>query len=330
MCDMNIKRKIFLWLKDVPALSTVLNIAIRLNYILFHWSEREQTVTNSNGKSDKTYYVIRPRGRTEGLLSTYYYVMDEMSYAEQNGYIPIVDFDSNLCQYHVGYPVEGTHNAWEYFFEQPSLEKIDGIILQGDYKAVILSGWNFKKKNYPLLDVALKDEFMHEKCRVQPHILSQAEKLGNEFFGVDEQKTLGVFIRGTDYVRLQPKGHPIQPTVDQLITKIDLFNSLYNISKVYVVTEDYGIFQKLKARYGSMIFAADDRFVYEYNEKSSGYVESAFCDDPYERGKSYLIRLLLLLRCKYLIASRATGSDFVLDYKQGDFEAKYIFDLGVY
>lgn len=61
-----IKRKIFLWAKDIPALSVALNTAIRLNYILFHWSEREQIITNRNSKSYKAYYIIRPRGRTEG------------------------------------------------------------------------------------------------------------------------------------------------------------------------------------------------------------------------------------------------------------------------
>lgn len=171
---------------------------------------------------------------------------------------------------------------------------------------------------------------MHEKCEVQPYIVTLAEQLGGVLFGTQGQEALGVFIRGTDYVHLRPEGHPVQPTVEQLMNKIDAFLSSYKVSKIYVVTEDYGIFQKLKDRYGSMVFSADDNFAYEYDEKTGGYVESTFNNDPYERGKSYLLRLLLLLKCEYLITSRATGSDFVLDYKQSEFKAQYIFDLGVY
>ena len=55
-----------------------------------------------------------------------------------------------------------------------------------------------------------------------------------------------MFLRGTDYVSLRPKGHHVQPTVEQLCDKIDDFLKLHVIKKIYVVTEDYEIYLQIQ------------------------------------------------------------------------------------
>lgn len=94
---MNPKRKIYLMMKNVPGLSALTNIAMKLNLMLFHFDERKQRKHYGSEDPEKTYYVIRSRGRQEGLLSTYYYVMNEMKYAVDKGYVPVVDFSTDLC-----------------------------------------------------------------------------------------------------------------------------------------------------------------------------------------------------------------------------------------
>lgn len=109
---MNPKRKIYLMMKNVPGLSALTNIAMKLNLMLFHFDERKQRKHYGSEDPEKTYYVIRSRGRQEGLLSTYYYVMNEMKYAVDKGYVPVVDFSTDLCQYHIDALIDGTNNAW--------------------------------------------------------------------------------------------------------------------------------------------------------------------------------------------------------------------------
>ena len=137
-----------------------------------------------------------------------------------------------------------------------------------------------------------------------------------------------MFLRGTDYVSLRPKGHHVQPTVEQLCNKIDDFLKLHVIKKIYVVTEDYEIYLQIQNRYDSMVFSADDNFVKEYNQKD--YLESSLDGNAYTRGRDYLVRLILLGRCDYLILSLASGSEFVLDYKKDEYKDRYLFDLGLY
>ena len=142
------------------------------------------------------------------------------------------------------------------------------------------------------------------------------------------QSILGVFIRGTDYVALKPKGHYIQPTVEELHLKIDEFLSKHKVDRIFLVTEDYDIYQKLEQRYGERIFTSDTDFVKEYN--TSDYISSSLSTDPYVRGLNYLIRVLLLAKCPYIVSGITNGSLFALTVKSGEYSDDYWFDLGLY
>lgn len=59
----------------------------------------------------KRYYVIRSRGSTEGLLSSWFYVLESVQWALGQGYIPWVDFSDSSCQYYVRRSINNTDNA---------------------------------------------------------------------------------------------------------------------------------------------------------------------------------------------------------------------------
>lgn len=325
---MNPKRKIYLMMKNVPGLSALTNIAMKLNLMLFHFDERKQRKHYGSEDPEKTYYVIRSRGRQEGLLSTYYYVMNEMKYAVDKGYVPVVDFSTDLCQYHIDALIDGTNNAWEYYFKQPLKLKEAKL---NQKKNVVLNGWTFGKISRDHVDDEWKRKFFDEMCPIKANVQELADEKYQKLFATYDMGgggILGVFLRGTDYVSLRPKGHHVQPTVEQLCDKIDDFLKLHVIKKIYVVTEDYEIYLQIQNRYGSMVFSADDNFVKEYNQKD--YLESSLEGDAYTRGRDYLVRLILLGRCDYLISSLASGSEFVLDYKKDEYKDRYLFDLGLY
>ena len=103
-----LKRKLGLYLKKNRKLKAIWSLLVNINLILFHWKEREKKISDGNEDPKTTYYVIRPRGTTEGLLSTYFYVLESCFYAYQNNYVPIVDFASVNCQYS---PRRATHGT---------------------------------------------------------------------------------------------------------------------------------------------------------------------------------------------------------------------------
>ena len=67
-------------------------LLIRTYLLLKRYDSRKRTIHPSDKNPDKTFYVIRPRKKEEGLLSCYFFVLDNVSYAIEKGYIPYVDF----------------------------------------------------------------------------------------------------------------------------------------------------------------------------------------------------------------------------------------------
>lgn len=324
-----LKRRVYLWLSRKNGNSKILQTMQKINQILFHWDDRMRMTHPGDEEPEKIYYVIRPASKAEGLLSLYFNNgIREIQWGKNHGYIPYIDYDTEDCQYHVERAINGTRNAWEYYFEQPTAITWNDLKRK---KNVLLSGW----KNSDDADMKLSPELVQSdsmkeicqsECAVQPYVLDMAENIAEE--RMIRGKTLGVFLRGTDYVALQPKGHYRQPTVEQVMKKVDEFCTKYDIRKILVVTEDFEIFQKFKNKYGEMAFSSDDDFVKNYS--ATDYVENSFQNDPYERGLKYLIRLLLLTKCDYLVSSITNGSMFVLAEKQDVYKKQYLFDLGRY
>lgn len=322
-----IKRKIGLVLSRVKCLEQIYAVLVKLNYFLFHWKERIRMTHPGKEDREKIYYVIRSRGATEGLLSTWFYVLESVLWAEDHHYIPWVDFTNDLCQYHVERQINNSDNAWEYYFRQPTIMTKDELKRK---KNVLLSGWG--KSKYQIEQSELegwdkeKVKCVADRIRIQPYIEQDVCRIWDEKFR--GKKTLGVGVRGTDYSNLKPKGHYVQPSIDDIAEKIREFLDKYCIDQIYLVTEDYGYYEKLKDLFGDLIFSIDEDFIKDYNKKD--YISSSFKNDPYERGLKYLIRILLFSRCEYIVSGKASGflfSDLIREEASID---SFWFELGRY
>lgn len=323
-----LKRAISVKIGKSKKLEKVYSCLIKINFIAFHWKERMHMTHPGKEDKDKKYYVIRSRSNSEGLLSSFFWVLENIKWAVDNDYIPYVDFANSNCQYHVDRIVNNTKNAWEYFFTQPN--NLVNVKIN-EKKNVLLSGWYFRDK-YQLekvkspgsVDWSYGDAY--KLITIQPYINDMVNRIVDEKF--KNRTTVGVFVRGTDYVALRPKAHFVQPTIEQVIKKIKSFKEKYIIDQIYVVTEDYEYFCKLKEEFGTQVFANDDNFVKNYNPND--WIASTFSDDPYERGLAYLIRIILLTKCEYLISSKANGSLFAELLRENSCIDEYWFDLGRY
>lgn len=323
-----IKRKISIAIAKIKYLEKVYAVLVKINLIVFHWKERMHSTYLGNEDDGKRYYVIRSRGATEGLLSSWFYVLENVHWAVEHEYIPWIDFSDSNCQYHVQRFINNSDNAWEYFFTQPSSMTKDKI---ANKRNVLLSGWTFFDKHQiksPELKKLKRNELqaLGNKIKIQPYIEEMVNNIWEEKF--KNKKTLGIFIRGTDYVALKPKGHHVQPSIEEIIDKTNEFLKNYIIDQIYVVTEDYNYYMKLKRVFGEKVFCSDDSFVKEYNPED--YISSSLKDDPYERGLSYLIRMSLFSKCEFIVSSKANGSLFADLLRQDECTDEYWFDLGKY
>ena len=326
-----LRTKIYLNILKKPIFKPFFFIFEKANLIMFH-SDLKEKKYKGEGRNENIYYIRRGAGRNDiaGLVGTYYLVGCEVYVAHKMGMIPYVDFERFPCQYSVEREVNGTKNAWEYYFEQPyGTKKRDAY----GGKQFVLSGWTLSKSKKRRLYAdewvrftgRERKSFLEKVMPVKKYLKNEVnEYYENEFSNRD---VLGVFLRGTDYMANKPIGHDVQPTVEMAISKIDLFLKKYDIDRIFLVTEDEDIYSKMKERYRNLVFCSDYNFI-RFNPKKDKWVKDAFDNDPYERGKNYLIRVMLLARCKYYVGGLASGSRYALDF--GDFEDKYVFQLGTY
>lgn len=321
----SIKRKIGIKLNK----SFVRPIFDKGNVVFFHWGDRRRWLRKDKQVNEK-YYVIRPQTNTQGLLSTYLYVLNHVKWCEENNYIPYVDFESKQCQYYTGRKINGSLNAWDYYFEQPSKMTKKDVYQKSN---LMIGGWTFFKRNQVISIEKTPQMMGNEEIRklarkylpVRCNVIELAEERHKKLF---HGKVLGVFLRGTDYVRLKPKGHSRQPSIEQAIDVIDQFVNKYDIDQIFVVTEDQEYFNTLKELYGDIVFSSDDSFIDSYN--SEAYIESSFTNDAYERGLNYLIRILLIGKCDYFIGGITNGSLVSYCLKDGYYDDSYWFELGKY
>ena len=323
-----IKRRISIVISNKKGFQSLYIILQKINLIFFHWNERMHMIHPGKEDKESTYYVIRPRSNSEGLLSSYFYVLENIIWALERNYIPYVDYFGEKCQYHVERKINNTLNAWEYFFEQPS--KIKHVQLKNK-KNVLFSGWYIRDKYQ--IRTAVQKEYqkaifgdVSRLVPIQPYINEMVKEIWDKKF--NGKRTVGVFVRGTDYVRLKPKAHYVQPTIEQVIEKVNEFIEKYEIEQIYVVTEDYDYYTELEKQFGDMVFSNDNKFVRNYDSKD--FISSSFLDDPYERGLAYLLRILLLAKCEYIVSSKANGSLFADLIRQEKSKEEYWFDLGRY
>lgn len=308
----------------------------RIYYRIKYSDEMERKCSYGELNPNKVFYVIRPRiDKTEGLMSLFVNVAKNLYYAAEKGCIPVVDFENYHTQYND--IVNGEKNSWNFYFTQPTEVTLSEVY---NSKNVILSGLEIQWYRPSLFvkkfdDVSLSQihKFIFNKFTFNDVVLASVNS-ETENIGLDFEKTLGLYLRGTDYVALKPSGHPVQPTVDQADKMVKSFLQKYEISNIFLVTEDEIIFKTIKERYGSIcVVASFDSFITNYRGKKFLSHDKSINElgkSPYKRGLNYLVKIIMLSKCKYLIGGDTMGSWAACIFSEKAFREKYIFNLGVY
>lgn len=300
--------------------------------LIVDFNGREHEYKNAVKKENIVYYVIRPRTNCiEGLLSLFIFIMKKYEYAIRKNYMPIIDLKNYVTQYS-----NGRDNVWEWFFTQPNNLTLDEVYASEN--KVILSGykWNSTEDADLFSNKIFYDKSLNAICN---HLIldnfcysSEIEQLlDKEIKDLLIEQCIGVYLRGTDYVKLKPAGESIQPTVDMVIDKIWEFSKKYNNPPIFLVTEDRTIYEKIKSVFSSKLrLVSFDSFIDNYDGKDFLSKSNVFTKDMKTVGMEYLTKMILLSKCKYLISSITCGSRVSYVLNGNKYEDKYIFDLGLY
>ncbi len=266
-----------------------------------------------------------------GLFGFFGIMNIHAQYAKSKGYIPVFDLSwDDTSHYRDRYNTAVPENLWTKFFEQP-----DKIEVSEAYQSKNVTISN-KYWSQSVCQEIMKDSI---KCNEDKYIISEhfsnriLEYLSDELKSVPvDEDTLGVLIRGTDYVKQKPSGHPIQADAKMMIEKIEECIKMWkNYSKVYLSTEDGDILDILKEHFGEKLIYNNQYRFRNFNDVRLGEAKIERENDGFLRGAEYISSMYLLSRCESLVASgECAGVGIARVMNNGRYKNQFIFNLGTY
>ena len=241
------------------------------------------------------------------------------------GYIPIVDLQSFINIYNRGN--KSMYNPWELFFCQPfnySLEEVKKYAKNIKYLSCNGGGFRPDEINiyYYKYRINFWKNISNTYSPVKDEIMQEVKIIIKKLFG-KSKNILGVKIRGTDYVKKRPRGHSVQPNVDQVISDVKNFDLKYNYDFIFFASEDELIKKKFIPEFKDklkILNPDDDRYMIKFRDKQYEHLNYV---------KNYLFNTIILSKCLDLISSRCTGATGIILLSKG-FRHLIIYNLGVY
>ena len=265
----------------------------------------------------------------------YYYTLQAILYAEEHGYIPVVDwqhvsntFFKDDCDY--------KENPWEYYFEQPAGISLNELNYAN--KFIISNQGDFKYINFDLMSgnvnkCRANDKKSFNKIRFNKDITNYLEDSYKTLFNNSGEDVLGILYRGTDYIKNKPLKHAVQPSPDIVIQKARELLKIYNYKKNWIATEDLDAYKKFKIAFGDLLIE-NPQYMYSNEDVTQflAYIHVNRENHHYLLGKEYIRSIYLLTKCKYIIGGRTNGITGAYFISRAFENQEYVclFDYGTY
>lgn len=282
--------------------------------------------------SGKTFHPKRIMKITKGEFSYEYFnfcylhnILSLMLYATYHHAYPLVcinESEKNLIQ-------------WDWYFHQPEIDshKIHSLSSVNCSRPTASFQPHFNDIYDPSLIQLwgkLYANFVHLNNKTKQYIEAEYQKL---FSG--KQRVLGVICRGTDYVTLHPPGHPVQPSVDDVIAHCKKLLKTYHYDAIYLATEEKQIRDTFCQAFPNMILENKRKYYDDiyYKKPNIQYIKDVQFDrenNNYWTGLEYLSSIILLSRCTALVGGNCGGTMAALFFNNCHYEYTHIFNLGLY
>ena len=164
---------------------------------------------------------------------------------------------------------------------------------------------------------------------IKKEIIIQSNKLIYKLFH-NSKNILGILARGTDYIALKPKNHPIPPNVSDIINDIKLMDYKNKYDYFFFSTEDEIIREKITKTFPSKLKQIIPKIKINYNYSNKTFLGfNKNVKGNIEYNKIYLLNIVILSKCLDLLASGCNGSTGILILTNG-FRNMKIYNKGVY
>ena len=279
--------------------------------------------------TNNKFLILQHTCSTCGLFSFFKVSLGCINKYLSEGFIPIVDIKS--------YPnvVNGFNtiksNYWELFFEQPWGYTLDEVLKNAKYLETLNYTWE-KCKNWPdpksMPFEEVKRYYWHNIARkyvpIKKNLLDLTNKLMNKLFK-NSKNILGVLARGTDYISMKPKNHPVQPNISDIINDTKIMDDKYDYDYIFFSSEDEIYRNKFSKSFPNKIKQINSKIVVNYNYSRRKYL--GYNDNV--KGNIEYNKIIILSKCLDIITVRCNGSAGIFILSKGFRNAK-IYNLGIY
>lgn len=294
------------------------------------FSTRPVQVRRLAGKGRPILVVRIPREEI-GLFNHFAFNLGWMRWAEDRGYRTYVDMRTPRNVFNRGKKI--AFNPWDEFFQQEcSAEEVF------DARKVLVTSGHCTPPDFPGVFLSLCHqenlEFLAWRKFTRDHITLTDKTAGaidarqTELFK-GETRVLGCLVRGTDYTKMKPRYHPVQPDPLQVVDDARKLCAERGLKKVFLATEDRGVRDLFQREFGDDLILNQT----ELPDYQSDYlVDSGALGDLARTmliSTQYLVSIVLLSRCPCLLAGCASGSMGAALLSPG-FEVMKFYDLGCY
>lgn len=315
----------------------------------------EKKVSYGEKNPDKTFYVLRPYyylQRNEltlnisNLLSHYYRNLQHLAYAVEKGWVPVVDWE-NYGPFPHGedYPVNGTKNCWEYYWEQPSSYTLSEVYQS---KNVVLSIRNTRDNPYtpsaffhaPLQKQA---EDYAKRCPKYDQLI-KLNHCTDEYIRRKQKglfppnaRILGVSVRGVSYGILATSkdigDHPVQPDFKKLIESVKIALEEWEMDYVFFACELESAVEMMRESFKEKLIVFDRKRYQKpptREDVDNGNDPLYVPGQRYQTNLDYLTEIVLLSRCTSLLAAMSGGVRAALIWNNQKYEKIKIFENGLW
>ena len=175
-----------------------------------------------------------------------------------------------------------------------------------------------------------------DKSVIAPSFLAEMDEYYDAVFG--DRKTLGVLIRGSDYIATGLSGSRKMATVEQMIPGIRRWMRDFGYEKIFLATEDADILAQMRKEFGKSMAALSQQRLSVSDLKVGQIIteyEKEHAGDDYEEKLedttvNYFYALYLLSRCDaFMCSGQCNGWDMVISLNEDRFERTYKFAVGI-
>ena len=345
----NLYRQYLIIKKKFPLLITKIIIAF---FLLFEYTKLKRKKINNNNKGNNInifikkninkpkyifknaqFAIIQKKCTKCGLFSFYIYFLGCLNKYLNKGYIPVIDLKSYPNAYN-NYSNTSIINPWEFLFEQPFGFTLEDTLRNAKKINIFECGENFnrpdERKIYYNKELI---NFWHDTSKkyipIKKEIIDETNIIIKKLF-FNSNNVLGVKLRGTDYITMKLKNHPIPPKLDDVISDVKKLIEKNKYDWVFIASED----ERIKKRFINTFIDkikylnSKNKINYDYNKKEI-IIKNKNVAGNLEYAKNYLMNIYILTKCTDIVMTRGSGGAGVIILTEG-FRNSLIYNLGDY